>query len=106
MTCRLETERGAPVADPTEDDIAAALRGLDGDTSNFAVLSRAPSVFLQVNGSAADGFLMEYRESADTPLFRCSDDPVVLEVAEKIFIRYLQQDPAWKTHLSWHATDL
>lgn len=106
MTCRLETERGAPVADPIEGDIVAALRGLDGDTNRFAILSRAASAFLQVHGSSADGFLMEYRESADTPLFRCSDDPVVLVVAEKTFVRYLQQDPAWKTHLSWDVTDL
>lgn len=105
MTCRLETERGAPVADPTEDDIADALRGLDGDTNRFAILSRAASAFLQVHGSSTDGFLMEYRESADTPLFRCNEDPVALAVAQQTFVRYLQQDPAWKAHLSWHATD-
>ena len=94
----LETEKGGVLSNPDSRALEAALRGLDGEGNNFAILDleRGDNDFLQTMGGP-DLFDVEYHEAGR--LFRCRD--VRLETVIALFHSYRRGSDWWRSALAW-----
>jgi len=94
----LETESGGTLSNPDSRALEAALRGLDGEGNNFAILDleRGDNDFLQTMGGP-DLFDVEYHEAGR--LFRCRD--VRLETIIALFHSYRRGSDWWRSALAW-----
>ncbi len=95
---RLETESGGTLSNPDSRALEAALRGLDGEGDNFAILDheRGDNDFLQTMGGP-DLFDVEYQEAGQ--LFRCRE--VRLETMIALFHSYRRGSDWWRSALAW-----
>jgi hypothetical protein len=53
---------GTNLQGPTDDEIRQALLSLPGGVPSFAILTKSKMHFMQVGGSAHEGFALEYQE--------------------------------------------
>lgn len=94
----LETEAGGTLSNPDSRALEAALRLLDGEGNNFAILDpeRGDDDFLQTMGGP-ELFDVEYREAGR--LFRGRE--VRLETMIALFHSYRRGSDWWRSALAW-----
>ncbi len=94
----LETEKGGVLSDPDSRALEAALRRLDGEGNNFAILDsgRDDANYLQAIGGP-DLFTVEYREAGRH--FRC--DEARLETVIALFNSYRRGADWWRSAVAW-----
>ena len=97
---QLEASNGAVVMAPTAAQIASALSGLPGGTDSFAILSSGEQAYVQVAGSAAEGFALEYRAGSESEHYQAATS-MPLNVVQDVFERYARNDPTWRSRVSW-----
>jgi hypothetical protein len=97
---RLETEAGAPVESPTEDQIQQALEGLGRQAGTFAILTRReePLEYMQTSGDG-DSFMVEFHEAGKH--FRAANEAMTFEDTLALVTSYDRGDDAWRTLAPW-----
>jgi hypothetical protein len=101
---QLEVSDGSAIASPTASQIADALARLPGGADSFAILSSGDQAYVQVAGSASEGFALEYRAGSESEHYRASRS-MPLNVVRDVFERYARNDPAWRSQVSWEPWD-
>lgn len=102
---RLETHVGKPIDNPDEGQIARAIANLTSDDA-FAILSRDQMHYMQVAGTVADGFTLEYQSGGTDRHFVAGGGPHSEEQVMKAFQLYAVCDPRWQTEFAWEPMAL
>jgi hypothetical protein len=103
----LEISGDRTIENPTGADIEKAVEGLDTNKGDaFLVLGVSDMTYIQINGDAKVGFIMEYQEGSLKKHFTAKDENLSKEVVTAIFLKYLRADPAWKDAVSWEPLNL
>lgn len=98
---------GESLQGPTDDEIVSAVSSLPGGIPSFVVLTKKKSHFMQVGGSAKDGFELEYQEySLDGHWRHVRSPDVDLETVLKTILWYANDDERWLTENIWHRLGL
>lgn len=97
---QLETGSGSSVSSPSLEEIDAALAACFDDDA-FVILSQDEQIYLQTTGTAASGFLVEYRDGSEVAHFQSAGANVPLASTQEIFRLYAKGDSAWRDKLSW-----
>ena len=101
LTTGLEMRWGKELEEPSLMHIREALELLKNDTPNsFAILARSGYTYMQVAGSVAEGYCLEYQEGSIDKHYRCLDQLTTNEVVEA-FQSYRERDDFWKTKFQW-----
>lgn len=103
---KLETSNAGEIPDPSAARIAEALAQLPGGADSFAILDSGEQAFVQVAGSAEEGFHIEYREGGEDRHFEAATPPVTLAQAVDIFQRYAAGDGSWRSKVEWKPLGL
>lgn len=98
---RLETSNNGEVTNPSADQINAALAQLPAGVDAFAILARADQYYVQVAGSAQEGFVIEYREGGEDRHFEAVGPAASLGTAQEVFRRYAAGDDGWRSVVAW-----
>lgn len=97
----LELENGESYKEPDSTTIESALRTLDGEGNDYAILSQADEVYVQAAGSPETGFILEYRAGSADAHFQSLRDDLALEKVVRTFVQYAAGDPSWKAAFEW-----
>lgn len=97
---RLETEEGAPIEDPTEDQIRQALQGLGRESGTFALLARReePHEYMQTTGEG-NAFIVEFHEGGRH--FRATNEEMAFDATLALLASYRRGDDGWRTTTLW-----
>jgi hypothetical protein len=98
---KLETSNMGELNNPSAIQIAEALVQLPGGSESFAILGSGTQTYVQVAGSAKEGFAIEYRDGDETRHFEAIEQPITLELAQGIFQRYAAGDDSWRSMVAW-----
>jgi hypothetical protein len=97
---RLEIEGCAAQENPGDQAIAEGLASLTGKGAEFAILSRDQMTYVQVWGSGAKGFDLEYQDGSRDKHYRCAQE-VSLAAVTKIYCAYARGDGSWRAGHKW-----
>lgn len=98
----LTTEDGATVQDPRANDLQTALTRLGPPDNGFAVLATSPQNYIQVAGSKADGYLVEYREGSERTHQASMADDLPYQQVFDLLTAYASGG-SWKSMVSWQS---
>jgi len=107
MRMQLTLGLGGKVDQPTETQVAQAIRSLPGGDDSFAILAqcqrddRSDGYYMQTLGGPAEGYLLEYREGSAQRHFRCSTVGLSTEAVQAAFLAYFHGEANYKTDLPW-----
>ncbi len=88
---KLTLADGTVVENPDNGAIERALRTLDGEANNFAILGADELTYVQTEGGPDRGFVLEYQEGSPERHFRTRD--------------YASSDEAWKGQFQWEKEE-
>ena len=103
---KLELGTGKVLDCVSEERIAHALSRLPGGDDSFAILHKDEHHYMQTDGSALDGFILEYQDGALDRHHRCVDDNLELLAIQRAFQLYFNGDDRWLTEFEWQPVDL
>lgn len=98
---KLETSNNGEVMNPSADQINAALAQLPAGEDAFAILAHGDQHYVQVAGSAQEGFVIEYREGGEDRHFEAVGPAASLGTAQDLFRRYAAGDESWRGVVAW-----
>jgi hypothetical protein len=98
---KLEISNASEVINPSAAQIADALSNLPGGDESFAILTIDPQTYVQVAGSPADGFTLEYRDGSEEKHFVAIGAPIDLKLVTSVFQKYAAGDASWQSLVSW-----
>lgn len=101
---KLESGDGSVVTSPTAAQIAQVLSGLPGGRDSFAILSSGEQTYVQVAGSAAEGYALEYRAGTEAEHYQATAS-MPLDAVQDVFERYARNDPTWRGRVSWEPLE-
>lgn len=93
---------GDAVIEPvTNSLIEQSIGSLTGEGDSFAILAKAPQVYIQTSGDASGGFILEYRDGSEEEHYSCSNFELSAGEVIRAFQSYLADDGIWKTEFEW-----
>ncbi len=101
----LTLEDGSEVRNPTPDEIATALRLVDGRSNSFAILEPSPASFIQIAGDATAGFVIECHTASPDQHYQLVG-PASVEQAVWLFQAYARGDEVWRSVAQWQPIEL
>lgn len=99
-TMKLEVGNGPAITSPTTAQILDALAALLGGSDSFAILASGDQDYVQVMGSASEGFALEYRAGGDSEHYQATRS-MPLDVVQDVFECYARNDPTWRSRVLW-----
>jgi len=97
---KLETSTGGSILNPDPGQIEETLTQLEGDEA-FAILSKDELTYIQVAGTAADGFVVEYQDGDTDKHFVAAAGPHKLDRVLRAFNHYAVGDAQWRHEFQW-----
>lgn len=103
---RLTISDGPVIDDPSSNDIERALRAMEADRNEFAILERGELDYMQTAGGSGDNLYdLEYQEGSLDRHYQT--DPVPLSSVIEAFQQYARgEDAAWKRRFGWTRLEL
>ncbi|KAB2899230.1 MAG: hypothetical protein F9K31_08120 [Dokdonella sp.] len=101
ISLQFETSDGLTLANPSTEQISEALASLRSGQDSFAILSKGEETYVQVAGSPAEGFILEYRDGSESNHFRAQASLLPLSTIQDIFEKYAQGDATWRSRVTW-----
>src|SRR6516162_10003148 len=98
----LGLESGKVIHGTTEDDILSYIEG-----ENFAILSTDSNTYIQCAEQKEPPFeyILEYQDGSMEEHYRAVDEPITLDWVISAFIKYLRDDPSWRSDFRWEKMD-
>ena len=96
---QIETENASKIDNPSREDIAAVLRGLDDHSNRYATLS-VKDGFMQASVHDAGHFSLNAHLGKGAPM--ASDQPLDYERTLEAMTHFLTSNPSWRTMARWH----
>lgn len=99
MPTKLNLSSGASLRDPRDDEIRAALAGLESD--GFAILEFDEMTYCQVAGDAAAGFAMECQDGDVDKHYRAVREDFSLDEVVAALCAYRDGHVNWDDYGQW-----
>ena len=93
------------IDNPDDEAIARALRTIDGEDNNFAILSVDDLTYIQTEGGPSRGFVLEYQEGSMARHYRAQDQALSVDSIIEAFRAYASSDPTWKDRFQWETDE-
>lgn len=103
---RLELENGTIHEDPDFTTLETALRSFGTPGNEFAVLLRDDMTYMQTQGDAETGFVLEFQEGSLDEHFQASEKEVSIEDIIEAFKDYSVGNRNWHDRFSWEKENL
>ena len=100
-TMQLELSSGKIIDHPSEEEIGAHLSAEADREDFFAILGINEMTYLQVAGTVAGGFTLEYQVDSLDQHYWCTDEPLTLAQIIVAFQEYSSGDESWHSDLRW-----
>lgn len=99
----LELESGTKIPDATEHDVLTRIEG-----EEFVILSVDPDSYIQCAEQVKPpyGYILEYQDGSVDEHYQTVDAPISLERVIAGFLKYLRDDPSWRTDFRWESVEL
>jgi hypothetical protein len=99
----LTLESGKVVRGATEDDILSSIEG-----EEFAILGVDADTYIQCAEQKEPPYeyVLEYQDGSVDKHFQAVDDPITFDRVVAAFIKYLRQDPSWRSDFKWEKLEL
>jgi hypothetical protein len=103
---RLTISDGPVIDNPSSNDIERALRAMEVDQNEFAILERGELDYMQTAGGSDNNlYALEYQESSLDRHYQT--DPMPLSSVIEAFQQYARgEDAAWKSRFGWKRFEL
>lgn len=98
---KLETESGATLEHPTDEQIDSTLRELASSGGGFAILSQSEQVYIQTAENGEGDCTLEYREGSEESHFCCTNEELSIEDVIGAFQEYANNNDAWRDRFPW-----
>jgi hypothetical protein len=98
----LTTEDGTTIREPSSDDLQSALGRLGLPGNGFAILGTSPEHYIQVAGSKAGGYVVEYREGCESTHHSSKVSDLPHGQMVDLLTAYLRGG-SWKPMLQWQS---
>jgi hypothetical protein len=98
---KLTTEDGTSIVEPSELELQATLARLGLPGNGFAIVASAPENYVQVAGSRADGYVVEYREGSENSHHTSEQSNIGHQQMSELLSAYIG-GRTWKGMISWH----
>jgi hypothetical protein len=98
---KLETESGAAIEHPSDEQIDSTLRELVSSGGGFAILSQSEQVYIQTAENGEGECTLEYREGSEENHFCCTNEELSIDDVIGAFQEYANTNDAWKARFLW-----
>jgi len=98
---KLETETGATIDNPSDEQIDSALRELVESGGGFAILSELEQVYIQTADNGMGECTLEYREGSEENHYCSTSEELSIDEVIKAFQDYARSHKAWKNRFQW-----
>ena len=101
---RITDDQGTLIVDPSPSQIRDLIMALTREGESFAILDADAQNFIQISGTVAEGFVLEYREGADDRHFGVYEPRLSADEVAAAFLEYAESRDGYKTRYSWEKT--
>ena len=98
---KLETESGATIEHPTDEQIDSTLRELVSSGGGVAFLSQSEQVYIQTAENSEGECTLEYREGSEENNFCCTNEELSIDDVIGALQEYAVSNDAWKSRFPW-----
>jgi hypothetical protein len=98
----LTTENGTTIREPSSSDLRSVLGRLGLPGNGFAILATSPQHYIQVAGSKADGYVVEYREGSEETHHSSTITDLPHQRMVDLLAAYLGGG-SWKSMIQWQS---